>query len=468
MGSEVSKEHFSQQDFRDFQKRLVLETECLLEKLYANQFSNHAPVAGFEIEGCLVNSVFQPAPVNQEFIKRFDHQLITPELAKFNIELNTTPQPLEKGAFRTFEKEISELVTSANDTAHELDAKVLLTGVLPTLRNEHFCLQNMSEMNRYHALNEEILKARNYEPLHLKIAGKESIKMDHNSVMMEAATTSIQLHLQVPISQAHFYYNASIMASAAVMAVSGNASYFFGKQLWHETRIPLFEQAICFNHSPQRVSFGTGYVHHIADCFKENLSDYPVLLPMLLDEPIEAFANLSLHNGVIWRWNRPLVGFDEDGSPHIRIEHRVMPAGPTVTDMVTNAAFYYGLTEYFAKALQNGESLLPFQQAEANFYAAAKSGLEAELTWKDKTFSAKTLVLSEFLANAKTGLEQLNIDTASIDYYLDIMEKRVQKGQTGAVWQIEHVRQKACSMAKLTEDYAALQKEGNPVHTWQH
>lgn len=468
MGTEVSQAHFSRSDFKRFQQQLQLETDYLIEQLSLNQFSNHPPVAGFEIEACLVNSQAQPSPVNTAFLEQVNHDLFTPELAKFNIELNTTPQPLGQHVFETFDNEIRQLLNTANGTAHDLDAQLLLTGVLPTLTTDHFCIENMSDMKRYHALNEQILKARNGAPLSLDIQGYEHLKMQHNSVMMESTTTSIQLHLQAPIKQAHHYYNASIIASAPVMALSGNAPYLFGKQLWHETRIPLFEQSIHLGNTPQRVTFGTGYVNHIQECFIENTALYPVILPMLLEEPVEAFAHLSLHNGVIWRWNRPLVGFDPDDNPHIRIEHRVMPAGPAVTDMIANAAFYYGLTQYFAQYLQDHSNPIPFNDAKDNFYLAAKLGLQTQFNWSNQKVAVPQLILNDLMPLARKGLQQLQIDKDSIDYYLATIEARVKQGQTGATWQIDHVRKTGCSMQQLTQDYFELQKQGQAVHTWSH
>lgn len=473
MGTEVSQDHFSEDDFSKFKQQLDLETDCLIQMLSANQFSNHPPVAGFEIEACLIDSKAQPASVNQQFLNQVSHSMFTPELAKFNIELNTIPQPLKGNAFKHFESGIRDLIGNAHRTAHDLDAEVMFTGILPTLTVGHFRLEYMSDMKRYHALNKQILKARQGAPIRFDIEGHQALHMKHNSVMLESATTSLQLHLQTPIKQAHHYYNASILASAAVTAVSGNSPYLFGNELWHETRIPVFEQAIDLGKGPQRVTFGSGYIDDIKECFIENRDHFPIILPMTQDEPVEKFVHLSLHNGVVWRWNRPLVGFDPDGTPHIRIEHRVMPAGPTVVDMIANAAFFYGLCQYFADYLEKGHQIpLPFKQAKNNFYTAARHGLQAKFDWECQQVSAKSLVLSDFLPFAKQGLEQLQIDESSIDYYLSIIQGRVETGQTGAVWQMEHVHQNTVNkpemMQQLTLDYFQRQQSGDPVHTWSH
>lgn len=468
MGIEVSQDHFSESDFSKFQQQLNLETDYLLARLSSNQFSNHPPVAGFELEACLLDSAVQPTPINSQFLERVNHAMFTSELAKFNIELNTTPQALHGQAFQQFEDEIQHLISDAQRAAKALESQVLFTGILPTLTPAHFCLENMSEMKRYHALNEQILNARQGKPLRFDLQGHEELHMQSDSVMLESAATSMQLHLQAPIKHAHHYYNASILASAAVTAVASNSPYLFGNELWHETRIPIFEQSVHLGYAPQRVTFGSGYINHIAECFIENRDVYPVILPMLQDKPIEKLAHLNLHNGTIWRWNRPIVGFDTDDTPHIRIEHRVMPAGPTTVDMIANAAFFYGLTQYFATYLQDNEIPIPFQHAKDNFYAAARHGLTAQLQWGDQQVSVQALLLSDFIPFAKQGLQQLQIEPDAIEHYLSIIQARVKSGQTGAAWQMNHVRQHGCSMQQLTQDYFQLQKAGHPVHTWSH
>jgi len=414
----------------------------------------------------------RPAPVNHAFFERFNNPLATPELAKFNIELNNTPLPLKGTCFHQFEEELHTVFNDADRVANDMDSHILLTGILPTLEPGDCSLPNMSKMKRYKALNEIIFKARGSKPLKLDIRGKEQLQLTKNSVMMEAATTSFQVHLQTPWKQAHHYYNASIMASAPLMAVSANSPLLCGKQLWQETRIPLFEQAVDTGSGRQRVSFGSGYAESsITECFEENLRDYPVLLSMLFDDHADAYSHLRLHNGVIWRWNRPLVGFDPDGTPHIRIEHRIFPAGPTIADMIANAVFFYGLTQSLMEQIssQNGLPGLPFSQAKQNFYQAAQQGLEASILWNNKLYQGtglKKLVIEELLPQAETGLQQLGISNDSITHYLGIIADRTRTGQTGAVWQINHLKKTKGDLQKLTRDYLDLQHASMPVHSW--
>jgi hypothetical protein len=259
-------------------------------------------------------------------------------------------------------------------------------GILPTISQQQLVLRNMSQLQRYIALNQQILRLRGGRPIELHIEGEESLSLRHHDVMLEAATTSFQIHLQVDAGLAARYYNAAKIASAAVVAASANSPFLFGRQLWEETRIPLFEQAVSVGASDRtnRVSFGFRYIDHsIFEVFESNLQRYPVLLPMCSEESPAALSHLRLHNGTIWRWNRPLIGFSADGRPHIRIEHRVVPAGPTHLDQFANAAFFYGLVTAFARAAVAPELRLPFDACRGNFYRAARQGLHAQVEWLD-------------------------------------------------------------------------------------
>lgn len=471
MGQEVSHAHFSANEYQQFAIRLQQETHHFQQQLNNGNFSSHPPMGGFEVEAWLTDPSLRPAPLNKAFFQCFNNPLATPELAKFNIELNTTPLALTGNVFEYFEQELNTVFKSADQAATTLNSNVLLTGILPTLKQTDCCLANMSEMKRYKALNELILTARGNKPLQLDIKGKDHLQLTHHSVMLECATTSFQIHLQTPWQLAHHYYNASIIASAPLLAIAGNSPFLFSKQLWQETRIPLFEQAVGTGGGLARVSFGTDYANNsISECFIENLRDYPVLLPMLFDENIDTFSHLRLHNGVIWRWNRPLVGFDADQTPHIRIEQRVLPAGPTIVDMMANAVFFYGLTHSLMQKISAEKKQMPFQQAKQNFYQAAQHGLATSLHWEGKHYAGKALqalIVDQLLPRAEQGLRQLNIAESSISYYLAIIAERTTNGQTGAIWQINHLQHCKGDWQQLTHDYLQRQHQGNPVHTWK-
>lgn len=474
MGQEINQTRFSQNDFSEYYRSLEGETKLLRKMVRDHCFSDREPVAGFEIETWLIDQQMVPAPINDVFLENFNDPLASAELAKFNVELNNHPVTLKDHALKRLHAEVNDIVSRARQTAEVLDAHLLMIGTLPTLEKSFLTLQNMSPLNRYRALNEQILRAMG-KPIHLNIQGKEHLQCDHNDVMLESAATSFQIHIQVPFDQAHHFYNASIIASAPLVAVCANAPYLFGFDLWAETRIAIFEQSIQIGgyDNPElgllnRVSFGSGYAENsILQCFEENLQHFPILLPTRFESQPDAFNHLRLHNGTIWRWNRPLVGFDDDGTPHIRIEHRVIPAGPSVTDMLANAAFYYGLTAAIANNLIDSPSPLPFSLAKRNFYQAARLGMNAKITWIDRqTSPIQSLILDKLLGSARSGLANLGVASSDSDFYLDIIRERVRSGRNGCEWQRSFIKKNGKDFRSLTKTYLNHQKSGDPVHQW--
>jgi hypothetical protein len=400
--------------------------------------------------------------------------LASAELAKFNIEFNCLPEPLTGNVFSGLHQQLQSTWSKACQHAESLDHKVVMIGILPTLKQEDLHLGNMSDMHRYLALNEQILHTRG-EPIHIDISGAEHLKIDHHDVMLEAATTSFQTHIQLPLQIAHHFYNASIIASAPMVALCANAPFLFGKELWHESRIPLFEQAIASGgfggaaHGPlKRVSFGSGYARHsIIECFQENLLHFPILLPVDQNSAVEAFGHLRLHNGTIWRWNRPLIGFDEDGTPHIRVEHRTPAAGPSVIDAIANAAFYYGLANNICNEIVAKGLPLPFAQAKDNFYQAARYGLDGNIVWFDGAkHRLQQLLTSELLPRAISGLRSLGVCDSDIDDYLDIIRQRIANKQNGCQWQRHSISQHNHDFTEMTRTYLKNQNSGNPVSDW--
>ena len=474
MGQEIHTEAYQDADFERFHRALALETVLLGKLIDQHAFSEADPSAGFEIEGWLLDGDMRPAACNQAFLQSFKHPMAGPELAKFNIELNTTPQKLCGDALSLLHRELESTWRLAEQHACGMGLNLLAIGTLPTLRQSDLHLGNMSDLNRYRALNAQILQNRN-KPIQLEICGREHLKIEHHDVMLEAATTSFQLHIQCPLNQAHHIYNASIIASAPMVALCANAPYLFGKDLWAETRIPMFEQAIAAGgysgaaEGPlHRVSFGSDFARHsIQECFVENLAHFPVLLPERFDTAPDAFSHLRLHNGTIWRWNRPLVGFDADGTPHIRIEHRTPAAGPTVLDMVANAAFYYGLTRNLADVCRAGEQDMTFAQARDNFYQAARHGWDTHVTWfRSRNIRLLALIENELLPRARQGLQMLGIDHGDSELYLDVIRQRLVKQQTGSDWQRRFILANRGDFASLVRAYLYRQQRGDSVAEW--
>ena len=477
MGNEIPSDHFNLEDLKLFDAQLERETSIMSQWFSQRRFAHEQRMFGYELEAWLIDENSLPSPVNEQFLKMLNHPLVVPELASFNIELNSLPQHLSGNVFSDMQHNLDHICSLCRRQAQLLGSDMVAIGILPTVRKTDLSLQNMSNSPRYRALNEQVLRLRQGRPLHINIKGDELLRMQHDDVMLEAAATSFQLHLQVPLNQATRYYNAAIILSGPMVAATGNAPFLFGKRLWEETRIPLFEQAVSVGGHGQRIDvegdlkrvfFGTGYAKDsLMECFQENFEHFPAILPVLFDDPPEKLAHLRMHNGTIWRWNRPLVGFDEQGEPHLRIEHRVISAGPSVVDIVANAALFAGAVKSLIGQPQPPEFDLIFNHARHNFYQAARLGLAADLHWfGDKQMNAQALLLEQIIPLARSGLEQLDINSRDIRYYLTIIEQRVKSGQTGTNWQQRYAASHRYDMQALTAAYAKLQQSGKPVHEW--
>ncbi len=476
MGQEISQSEFTHRDFDRFGERLRRETAILHDWFRERRFAPASGVAGFEVEAWLVDRMGRPAPLNQAFLERMADPLVVPELSVFNIELNTPPLPLRGDALRRMHGNLENLWQRCQRVAAGLDAAVALIGILPTLRDPDLTVEHMSDRERYRAINDQILRRRHGRPMQLTIHGAETLHLSHPDVMLEAATTSFQAHLQVTPDQAAVFFNAALALSAPLVAATANSPLLFGKVLWEETRIPLFEQGVDLaggvssdNPAYRRVTFGNDYVKaSLLELFAENLAHYPPLLPVDLSaEPAERLPHLRLHNGTIWRWNRPLLGFEADGAPHLRIEHRVMSAGPSIPDLIANAALYYGLVHALARATTPVTETLSFALSRANFYAAARDGLRAEIVWSNgRRAPLRQLLLEELLPLARRGLRALEIDAADAEDYLGIVAARIDSGRTGSDWQRRFLACHGPDLNQLTLAYLERQRSGQPVHEW--
>ena len=473
MGQEIAGASFVDTDFDRFRHHLRDETARLADWLASGIQMQDSRYAGLELEAWLVDKTMRPAAINDAFLKILNDPLDNAELAKFNIEFNTDPLSLTGSALSLLHSHLQNAWANASQQAQKLGSELLMIGILPTLEQDDLNVLNMSNLNRYRALNEQILAARG-EPVQLDISGLDHLRLTHYDVMLESAATSLQLHTQVPVNIAHHFYNASMIASAAVVAVSANSPFLFGHSLWQETRIPLFEQAIEAGgfdgaaHGPvKRVSFGSGFARHsIFECFEENLQHFPVLLPVDLGEASDSLEHLRLHNGTIWRWNRPLIGFN-GARLHIRIEHRSPAAGPTVTDMLANAAFYFGLSHAFCDRLIARGFELSFTDARDNFYKAARHGLDTHVVdFHGQHQRLQKYILDTLLPMASEGLAKLDIDASESDKYLAIIEDRVEKHQTGSDWQRAFIAKHGRDFQNLTRHYLYYQQQGMVVSQW--
>ena len=469
MGDEIRERHFNAQDFRRFRRLLDAETDLVADLFQGSGFSQRGDYVGFELEAWIVDERGQPHPENQRLLARIDSPLVVPELAAYNVELNGSPTALQGNVFSRIHDELSATWQRCRQGAAELGCRLATIGILPTIRPDLLNSNYMSAMVRYQALNDRILALRDGAPLHIQIAAGDGLDMHHDDVMLEAATTSFQIHLQCKPERAVRDFNAAMVASAPMVALAANSPFLFGRALWDETRIPLFEQAVSAGpRSPPRVTFGTGYARNsLFEIFVENQRDHPILLPFVqAGEPPDKFAHIRFQNGTVWRWNRPLLGFDYDGQPHLRIEHRSVPAGPTIHDCVANAAAYLGMVRALVEREEAIESRLDFTTAQRNFYAAAEHGLDARLTWIDGERTARDLLADELLPSAAAALGRLDIPEPEIERYIGTAQARVASGQTGARWQRAWVARHGADWGALTCAYVDAQESGEPVHTW--
>ncbi|MCB0366299.1 MAG: hypothetical protein H6624_16430 [Bdellovibrionaceae bacterium] len=477
MGLELAKSDFTQEDFDQFSSLLHRETLQLLEWLKSDQFSHRGYSAGIELEGWLIDPYGRPVAANQEFLRRMAHPQIQCELSQYNVEINSRPVELSRFGLSQLQSELTDLTGKCRQLATSLGQEFVAIGTPPTLQREMMGLESMTPSKRYRALNDSVFPAHQTSGHLLHMTGREELKLQLGDVMMASAATSLQFHLKAPADRILYLLNAAQIVAAPMVALSANAPFLLGKDLWMESRIPLFEHVLNGARSKRdksqvsRVSFGRAYVQEsLAEYFLDNLHNFPILLPDRSDRDIQEMAHLSLHNGTIWRWNRLVVGFEESGQPHLRIEHRPPSSSPTPMDAVADLAFFVGLTVAVSHQVRDFEKDFPFQLMRRNFYRAAKFGLDTEVYWAHgHRVNLRDLLLRELIPQAKSGLLTIGVPAEEIQTYIDhIILPRVLSGQTGAQWQRDFIAQNGPdSFDKLILTYLARQKSALPVHLWE-
>ena len=411
------------------------------------------------------------------------------EVGQFNLEINVPPRTLDGDALAGLEREVRADLNAADAKARSIGSYLVMIGILPTLTEDDVNEETMSANERYKVLNEQIFAARG-EDMRIEIDGAEQLLTHADSITPEAACTSVQLHTQVSPDAFANYWNAAQAIAGAQVALAANSPFLFGKQLWHETRITLFEQATDTRPDElkeqgvrPRVWFGERWITSVFDLFEENLRYFPALLPICEDEDplavlddgaIPLLAEMSLHNGTIYRWNRPVYGV-VNGTPHLRVENRVLPAGPTIADVMANSAFYYGLVRSLAEAQRPIWTQMSFGTAAENLHEAARHGLDAQLYWPGVGDTpAAELILRRLLPLARDGLARWGVSTAQADRLLGIVEQRCLTGQNGAAWQVATVAgltghggvDRREALRQMTLRYIEHMHSNEPVHTW--
>ena len=489
MGEEVAARAFTREDRQRYREKVHACLDAFARMLSESRFDGDRASVGMEVELNLTDDEGLPAMTNARVLERIADADFQTELAQFNVEINVAPRKLTGGVLCELEDSVRGTLNRAEERARTADTHMVIIGILPTVDADHLCADTLSANPRYALLNEQIFAARG-EDLHIDITGPERLVSLSDTIAPEAACTSVQLHQQVDPEDFARHWNAAQAIAGIQLAVGANSPYFFGRELWQETRIALFEQAT--DTRPEelkaqgvrpRVWFGERWITSVFDLFEENVRYFPSLLPVCGDEdPIEALergdtpglGELRLHNGTVYRWNRPIYDVGDDGCPHLRVENRVLPAGPTCADVLANTAFYYGLVRMLADDERPLWSRMSFSAAEENFHAAARDGIEARVYWPELgEVPAAELVLRRLLPLAREGLDRWGIDSADADRLLGIVESRCKLGRNGASWQCDTVhsleqkgRSRADALREMTVRYRELMHTNVPVHEW--
>ncbi len=440
---------------RQFTRALLTDLRALERLIADDRFERGVSRIGAEQEMFLVDRAYHPAPAALKLLERVNDSHFTTELGIFQIEMNADPQPFSGHGLRQMEAQLSHLFGKAREACHELEVEPVLVGILPTISKHDLGLHNMVPNPRYMTLN-RAMNAERGEAFDFSIKGIDELNVQHDSVMVEACNASFQVHLQVdaPERFAHFY-NVAQLLLAPTLALGTNSPVLFGRRLWAETRIALFEQA-CDIRQPglhlrdraARVTFGKQWLKgSVLDIYKENIVRFRALVGTDLGEnaldtlnrgEVPELRALRLHNGTIYRWNRACYGISENGKPHLRIELRILPSGPTIADEVANAAFWLGLMSEMVHTVEDVPSRIDFEQASANLYAAARDGLGARFTWFDgDEVLAQPFILDRLLPMAKAGLDRAGIDAADSERYIAILDHRVRSMRTGSRWMLQ-------------------------------
>lgn len=481
------------EQMQKFVMSLLKDVKAIEYMLDNDWFESGQTFIGAEQEMVIIdNQTLKPAPIAVEVLEKLkEHDWVETELARFNLETNLQPRHLSGSCFKDMESELQTNLGVIQKTLDEFDSSLLLTGILPTFRKFDLELQNLTPKKRYAALMEAIDKQRIGSAYELRLSGIDELLVSHNSPLLEALNTSFQVHLQVLPGDFVKMYNIALALSAPVMAIGANSPIVFGKRLWHETRIAIFQQSIdtrtTHDHMRERsprVSLGNDWLQDsVLEIYREDIARFRVLISSDLEEDaldaikqgkVPKLRALGVHNSTVYRWNRPCYGISANGKPHLRIENRVLPAGPTVLDEMANAVFWLGCMHGLASEIMDIRSHMSFSDVRDNFSKAARSGIDSKFTWfDDEKITVCDLVLDKLLPLARKGLLAHKVDQGDIDKYLGVIAQRAEQHMNGARWMLR-------SYTKLTEQTdpdealsvltASMLKnqniENNPGHQW--
>lgn len=489
MGEQNIRADVDESTRRRFMKSLLNELRALELMLDNGIFESGVRRIGAEQELFLVDQSCRPSWRALDLLDRVGDERFTNELGRFNFETNLSPQFYSGQCLRAMEEELQEVYDLSIAKAREMDCQVALTGILPTLGKPDLNLDAMVPTPRYFALNEALLKLRGSD-FQININGIDQLNLKHDNLMLEACNTSFQTHFQVDPQEFPHLYNVAQLISGPLLATAVNSPILLGKRLWQESRIAVFEHSVDARsdaHTARglkpRVHFGDHWVNEsVVEIFREDIARFRVILTMdTEDDPLGLVQSgkvpklnaLRLHNGTVYRWNRACYGISENGKPHLRIEHRAIPAGPSVQDAIANAAFFFGLMSGLSRRFKDVRTEFDFADVKANFMAAAREGLKAQQVWLNESqMPAQDLIVKELLPVAEEGLRTAGIDKDDIERYLGTIQKRVETRRTGARWQLESLASMGNKgslderLRSLTSSMIEQQSQGKPIHEW--
>ena len=481
-----------QKQMQRFVKLLLDDVKALEFMLENDWFESGITRIGAEQEMCIVDlPSYKAAPIAMEALDSMkEYEWVETELARFNLETNLTPRELEGSCLSDMEKENNHNLNKIREKLALLDSKLILTGILPTLRKFDLNMDNLTPKKRYKALMEAINEQLIASAYELRLTGIDELLIKHDSPLLEACNTSFQVHLQIEPKDFVKMYNIAQTLAAPVMAIAANSPIVFGKRLWHESRIAMFQQSLdtrtTHDHMRERsprVSFGKDWLKDsILEIYKEDIARFRVLisadveedaLEMIQNDKTPKLRALQVHNSTVYRWNRPCYGISENGKPHLRIENRVLASGPTVLDEMANTAFWIGLMVGMDDQYEDIREHISFADVRDNFSKAAQFGIDSKFTWfNDEKITACDLVKDQLIPIARAGLEKRGVDTADIDRYLDVIQGRAENHMNGARWSlraytklIEEVSVDE-ALTVLTAATIKNQEQEIPVHLW--
>ncbi len=486
MGEHKVNRSFSEEKKAAFIQHLLDDVKALELMLENDQIEKGITRIGAEQEFCLVTKDWRPATNNEEILAKIDDPHFTTELARYNLEINLDPIELKDDCFKRVEDDLKALLNKASKVSEENNSKLILTGILPTISKTHLSMEYITPNPRYFALNDMLMGLRRSH-FQLNLQGVDELSIAHDSVLFEACNTSFQLHLQINPDDFISSFNWSQAIAGPILSVCCNSPLLMGRELWEETRIALFRQSIDTRNISQalkdqepRVAFGNNWATGTAaDIYKENISKYKIILSRELKEnsldilkkgAIPKLEALNLHSGTIYPWNRACYGVG-NGKPHLRIENRYIPAGPSVIDEMANFAFWVGVMRGRPKKFDDMHKVMDFREAKSNFVKASRNGRNAVMYWDGKHYTARKLLKKVFLPMAYEGLRKEGIDEADIERLLNVIKKRL-KGNTGSTWMVSNYRRLTNTLKKdkalrlITKSIYLNQQKGEPVNKW--